>query len=79
MPRAVHAHVRAQHEIAGKPDKQVLATRIDALDGAAEERRGTIEARQLCKNGFESGDRAARQRFVQRARRTEDSVAFRHA
>ena len=78
MPRAVHPHVRTQDQIAREPHQQVLAARIDALDRAAPEGRGVIDTRQLWKNGFEAGHRAARKRFIQRARRTKNGVAFRH-
>lgn len=71
--------MRTQNKVAGEPDEQVLAARIDTFDRATTHGRCLIYACQAWEYRFKPSDRAARQRVVQPACRTENSVAFRHA
>ncbi len=78
MPRPVHAHVRPEDEASGQPHQEVLAARFNPFDHPAAERAIVVYAREVGKDRFKPGDRAARERAVQRAGRTEYSVAFGH-
>jgi hypothetical protein len=78
VPRAVHPHVRPQHERSGKLHQQVLAGGPDALDGAPGDRLVLVDARQVRQDGFESFDGASGERAIQRSGSPENRVAFRH-
>src|SRR6187549_867800 len=74
----MHAHVRAQHEVAAEPHQQMFAASVHALDGATGQRRCVIDAREVRKDRAESGDRTAAERLVQRLCRTVNGVPFWH-
>src|SRR5688572_15194573 len=65
-------------DVAGKPDQQMLSARVDTLDGTAANRRVISTPGQVWKDGFEAGHPMASEHALQRARRAEDAVAFRH-
>ena len=63
------------------PENQIsrcLPRGVDALERAAAERMVVIDAGEAGKDGFEAGDRAARERSIERPGRTENTVAFWH-
>jgi hypothetical protein len=72
-------HVRAQDDRTGKPHEKVLTARIHPLDRPTTNREAVDNARDSGEHRFEVCHRAARKRGIQRASRTEDCVAFRHA
>ena len=78
VPAPVHAHVRAQHEVAGEAHQQMLAAGLDRFDGAAGDRRVVVDARERRVDGLEARHDLPGERAMQRARGAEDRVAFRH-
>ena len=68
VPDAMHPHVGPEYDIAGKPDEEVLTTRVHSLDGSAANREVVVSARDSGEYGFEVRDLAARERLVERAR-----------
>jgi hypothetical protein len=54
------------------------SARVDALDRPAAEWHVVVNACQFREDRIKASDRAARQRLIERARRTEDRVALRH-
>ena len=59
-------------------DQQMLAGGLAALDRAAGDRRVVVDAREVRVRGVELRDRVAGEHAVQRPRRPEDRIAFRH-
>ncbi len=76
MPRAVHAHVRAQDQIAAEHDQQMLAGGLALLDGAAGDRRVDVDAIEVRVRGVEPRHDVAGEDAVQRPRRAEYRVAL---
>jgi hypothetical protein len=56
----------------------VLAASLDTIDPPSSDRPVVVNAVEFGKDRIEAGYRAARERPVERASRTEDSVPFRH-
>jgi hypothetical protein len=78
VPRAGHEHVGGEDEVARKVDEAPLPLRLDALDGAAYEWGLVVDAGQLGELGFEGGDDAASDGFLEGSGGSVDCVAFRH-
>lgn len=70
--------MRAQDQIAGEMHEEMLAARLDALDGAADERPVDVHSLELRQYGLKSDDRLTGERAMERARRAENGVAFGH-
>src|SRR5262245_56125040 len=78
VPDAVHPHMSPKDDVAGKPEEQVLAARVHPLDRSTADGKGVVSAHDSGEDRFEARDRAASECLVERARSTEDRVAFGH-
>jgi poly-gamma-glutamate capsule biosynthesis protein CapA/YwtB (metallophosphatase superfamily) len=67
-----------QHQVAGELDEQVLAERSHRADRAPGNRLVLVYPHQGRERRLETGDGAAGQRALERARRAKDRVAFGH-
>ena len=73
MPRAVHAHVRAQDQVAAEHDQVMLAGRLAPLDGPADDRRVDVDAIEVRVGGLEPRDDVAGEHAVHRSAPRERS------